>query len=132
VLFRSSASLSRPYIMGADGPAGFLGLGTSGRGLTRRRAYERLLTADYDSIYVREYADLQLRALSTLELIENLLNEAPPLTAQFPDSDLGERLRTLAKLIAVHHRLDMKRQIFFTSFGDFDLHAAQLDLVTRL
>lgn len=127
-----SASLSRPYIMGADGPAGFLGLGTSGRGLTRRRAYERLLTADYDSIYVREYADLQLRALSTLDLIENLLNEAPPLTAQFPDSDLGERLRTIAKLIAVHDRLDMKRQIFFTSIGDFDTHDDQLKRHPRL
>lgn len=123
-----AADASRSYTMGASGPASFGAFGASGRKLARGHLFEQLLHVKYSSIYSRAYADVQLRALRTFELMENIIDDGPPLVTQFPDTDLGTQLRTVAQMIAARDRLEMKRQIFFTALGGFDTHANQLAL----
>nr|MBO2514853.1 hypothetical protein [Gammaproteobacteria bacterium] len=118
-----AGDIERAYTMGSTGPATFPGLGSSSQ---RRRLFEQLLRAHYESIYARAYGEVHLRALRTIDFVKQALDQAPPLAAQFPDSELGEQLNTVARLIAVRERLDMRRQIFFTGIGGFDTHDAQL------
>ena len=122
-----SADEAIGYVMGASGPVQFYGFGDTGILLERRRAFERVIAAAYESIYERGFADVQERAIQTVDLVTNALDSAPTLTTAFPDSLLGTQLETVARLIAVRDQLQMQRQIFFVAKGGFDSHDDQND-----
>lgn len=124
-LFQASNAIPA-YSMGETGPARFTGLGDSPFGKKRRRAFERVVEADYDSIYLRSYASVQRRALETADLVSDALEAAPQLSVPFPDTGLGQQLRTITQLIATRDRLETTRQIFFAALGGFDTHDDQL------
>jgi uncharacterized protein (DUF1501 family) len=58
--------------------------------------------------------------------LNSALSGAPPLTANFPSSNLGQQLSQVARVIQVRAALGMRRQIFFVSQGGFDTHQGQL------
>jgi uncharacterized protein (DUF1501 family) len=116
------------YTMGATGPQAFQGFGTAGFQLEQRRAFERIIGANYDSIYARGFAEVQRRAVETADRVTAALAptvQSPPFTTVFPTSPLGQQLQTVARLIAVRDPLMMKRQVFFVSTGGFDSHDDQ-------
>jgi len=49
----------------------------------------------------------------------------PNLNTQFPDSELGDQLKMVARLIAVKDEFQMSRQIFFVGAEGFDTHDDQ-------
>jgi uncharacterized protein (DUF1501 family) len=115
------------YGLGPAGPVPFFGLGTSGLALQRRRAFEQVIGASYDSIYARAFADVQRRALLTTDRLTAAVAAAPPLTTAFPaNSALGQQLETVARLISIRDRLGMQRQVFFVGTAGFDMHDHQL------
>jgi uncharacterized protein (DUF1501 family) len=125
-LFQSGAD-TFAYTMGANGPIQFLGFADTGLGLEQRLAFERILEADYGSIYERAFAEVQQRAITNADLVTEAINSAPDLTTVFPASQLGNQLQTIARLIAVRDDLNMNRQIFFVATGGFDTHDDQLE-----
>jgi uncharacterized protein (DUF1501 family) len=120
-----------PYIMGASGAVAFRGFGTSGSTLARRRAFESIAGASFDTVYERGFAEVHRRAVQFSDRVNQALAAAPPLVA-LPDnpvtalSPLATQLRTVAKLIAMRSQLGMSRQIFLVSTGGFDTHDDQL------
>jgi uncharacterized protein (DUF1501 family) len=54
------------------------------------------------------------------------LEQAPVLATAFPQSQLGNQLRTVAEMIAVRDVLQMERQVFFVATGGFDTHDDQV------
>ncbi|MEQ1579033.1 MAG: DUF1501 domain-containing protein [Steroidobacteraceae bacterium] len=120
-----------PYIMGASGAVAFRGFGTSGSTLARRRAFESIAGANFDTVYERGFAEVHRRAVQFSDRVNQALTSAPPLVA-LPDnpvtalSPLATQLRTVAKLIAMRSQLGMSRQIFLVSTGGFDTHDDQL------
>jgi uncharacterized protein (DUF1501 family) len=124
-LFQSGAQ-SVAYTMGPNGPLTFDGFGAMGITLEQRLAFERIIGADYDSVYERAFADVQRRAVATADLVSAAIDSAPPLATAFPASQLGTQLQTVARLIAVRDQLAMERQIFFVATGGFDTHDNQL------
>jgi uncharacterized protein (DUF1501 family) len=50
---------------------------------------------------------------------------APDLSGLFPQTQLGNQLRTVAEMIAVRDELQMERQVFFVATGGFDSHDNQ-------
>jgi uncharacterized protein (DUF1501 family) len=114
------------YTMGATGPQPFQGFGIAGLQLEQRRAFERIIGANYDSIYARGFAEVQRRAVETADRVTTAIGQAQPLTTVFPTSPLGQQLQTVARLISVRDRLAMQRQVFFVSTGGFDSHDDQL------
>ncbi len=116
------------YVMGPGGPVPFLGFDTSGFGLEQRRAFERIIEAAYGSVYERAFAAVQRRAVSTVDVVTTALDQAPILQTTFPASQLGEQLRTVARMIAVRDQLEMQRQVFFVAIGGFDTHDDQIEL----
>ena len=114
------------YTMGRNGPIPFTGMGDAQRARQRRAVFQRILGADYDTLYERAYRDIQQRAVETVDRVSAALENAQPLSTALPSSRLGQQLSTVARLISVREQLDMQRQIFFVSTGGFDSHDDQL------
>jgi uncharacterized protein (DUF1501 family) len=118
--------------MGNNGPVPFTGFSSSGDPndlfFPQRLAFERVLNAEYDTIYERGYADVQRRAVETIDLVQGALDDPgrQRVTTVFPQSQLGNQLRTVAEMIAARDTLQMERQIFFVATGGFDTHDDQV------
>lgn len=125
-----SADETVAYVMGSDGPLPFVGLSDSKDPADlfyqQRLAFERILAARHDTVYERGFAEIQQRALASIDLVSGALAQAPVLNTAFPAGELGAQLRTIARMIAVRDTLQMERQIFFVAKGGFDSHDDQL------
>lgn len=122
-----SADETIAYVMGPGGPIQFEGFSLDPTSILfeQREAFRRIVEAQYDTVYERGFADIQQRAIQAADTVTAAINSAPPISAVFPQSPLGNQLRTVARLIAVRDQLQMKRQIFFVATGGFDSHDNQ-------
>lgn len=125
-----SAEETVAYVMGNNGPTPFTGFSGSGDPndlfYQQRQAFERILDASQDTIYERGFAEVQRRAVDTVDLVSGALEQAPTLNAVFPPSQLGNQLQTVAEMIAVRDEMQMERQVFFVAAGGFDSHDDQV------
>lgn len=121
-----SAEETIAYVMGPQGPIPFDGFGDTTPFLEQRQAFENILAATYGSVYERAFAEIQRRATASADLISNTIALPPGFTTQFPTTQLGDQLRTVARLIERRDALDMQRQIFFVATGGFDSHDDQV------
>lgn len=125
-----SADETVAYVMGNNGPTPFTGFSNSGDPndlfFQQRQAFERIIEANYGTVYERGFAEVQQRAVATVDLVSDALAMAPNLTTVFPNTQLGNQLRTVAQLIAVRDEMQMERQIFFVATGGFDSHDDQV------
>ena len=124
-----SADETIAYVMGPQGPVQFEGFSTDPESILyeQRQAFRRIVDAQYDSIYERGFADVQKRAIDAADTVSAAIDSAPILNTAFPQGQLGTQLQTVARLIAVHGDLQMKRQVFFVAAGGFDSHDDQND-----
>lgn len=128
-LFQSAES-TIAYVMGQDGPLQFEGFSDDPTSILfdQRLAFQRVLDAQYDSIYERGFANIQSRAVQAADTVSTAIANAENsgvITTVFPNSPLGRQLSTVAKLIASRAELAMQRQIFFVGIGGFDSHDDQ-------
>jgi len=122
-----SADETIAYVMGPGGPLQFTGFSsTPGEpGYEQRQAFLRILEAQHGSVYERAFAEVQNRAIATADTVAAAIDSRPLLNTVFPQSQLGEQLRTVARLIAARDDLQMQRQVFFVAAGGFDSHDNQ-------
>ena len=131
-----SAEETVPYVMGPGGPLPFLGFSQDTSDpeqaffVEQRLAFQRVLEAQYDSIYERGFADVQRRAIDAADTVSLAIEKARQdnnFLTPFPVGQLGQQLETVAYLIAARNELQMKRQVFFVATGGFDTHDNQVD-----
>ena len=124
-----SADETVAYVMGPNGPIQFEGFsGEAGEILNDQRlAFERVVNAQYESVYERGFAEVQRRAIAAADTVSAAIAGAPAINTAFPQSQLGTQLQTVAQLIGARDALDMQRQIFFVATGGFDSHDDQND-----
>lgn len=124
-----SADETVAYVMGPNGPIQFEGFSTDPDSILfqQRSTFERIVEAQYDTVYERGFADVQRRAIAAADTVSAAIASAPPMTTVFPQSQLGRQLETVAELIAVRDQLQMQRQIFFVAAGGFDSHDTQAE-----
>ncbi len=122
-----SADETVAYVMGPNGPIQFEGFSRTPGDLfnEQRLAFERVVDAQYETIYERGFAAVQRRAIDAADTVSAALENAPVLATAFPQSQLGTQLQTVARLIAVRDELQMQRQVFFVATGGFDSHDDQ-------
>jgi uncharacterized protein (DUF1501 family) len=122
-----SADETVAYVMGPNGPLQFEGFSTTPGNLLneQRLAFNRIVDAEYDTIYERAFAAVQRRAIDAADTVTTAIDNAPTLNTVFPLSQLGTQLETVARLIAVRDELQMQRQVFFVATGGFDSHDDQ-------
>ena len=122
-----SADETVAYVMGPGGPLQFEGFSTTPGDLLneQRLAFNRIVDAEYETIYERGFAAVQRRAIDAADTVTTAIDNAPTFNTVFPLSQLGTQLETVARLIAVRDELQMQRQVFFVAAGGFDSHDNQ-------
>ncbi|MDP3072026.1 MAG: DUF1501 domain-containing protein [Opitutaceae bacterium] len=98
---------------------------TTAAGL-RTRAQNDLLASANGHLFETAFAGMTSRAVSDSAMLSSILSGNPPFATTFSNSNLGQQLRTIARLINAAPQLGLKRQIFFARIGGWDLHDAQL------
>jgi uncharacterized protein (DUF1501 family) len=106
------------------------GFGTNVAEQRRRQTMNYLRTIDRESPLVRAAQDVTTRALD----IAQSLNVDPVLATVFPNTNLGNQLKQIAKLIRFNQTSPspLSRQIFFCSLGGFDTHQGQVGTQNNL
>ena len=122
-----SADETIAYVMGQTGPLPFEGFSNDPDTFQydQKLAFRRIVEAEYSSIYERGFAEIQQRAIAAADTVSEAIDTAPTLTTQFPNSQLGRQLETVARLIGNRDSLAMQRQVFFVATGGFDSHDDQ-------
>jgi uncharacterized protein (DUF1501 family) len=116
-----------PFRPGPGGTPTFrLGQGSSSQDVSRYTAFRSVLNAEYANMMEDAFADLSNKSIVEADTINAALQGTSPF-AMIPNSDLGNQLRTVAKLVQAQGPLGMTRQIFFVSTGGFDTHGPQID-----
>jgi len=95
-------------------------------------ALRALLAASYGNLFQSGYRDVFQHAISNDLLLQSVFASLPPLQTQFPQTDLGVQLQTVAQLIEARTQLSQQRQVFFVATGGFDTHGGQLPAQIQL
>jgi uncharacterized protein (DUF1501 family) len=125
----NSFQVGKNIVQFAINPGGAIvltGTGTASSGI-RTRALNDLMSAPNDNLYKSAFGGLTRAAITNSESIASFLTGPPPFTTAFPATNLGQQMRTIARLIAAAPQLNLKRQVFFARMGGFDLHNGQID-----
>jgi uncharacterized protein (DUF1501 family) len=97
------------------------GFNTTAESVARRAAFNTLRTQDLSSEVIAaasHVTDQALQANSALQVFQEV-------TVAFPNSNLGNQLKQVARLIKKKDELNINRQIFFCQIGGFDTHNNQ-------
>jgi len=115
------------YQVSPEGPVGLTAYVPAAQGPdAASNAIRSLLARSYGNLFERGYGGIFNRALDNQELLSGALAGAPPITTQFPDTDLGQQLKMIAQLVSVRETLGLRRQVFFCSGQGFDTHGGQV------
>ena len=103
-----SADETIAYVMGQTGPLAFTGFSDDPNDIAydQKRAFLRVVEAQYGSIYERAFAEIQQRAIAAADSVSAAIDSAPVLDTAFPNSQLGRQLesnRPDARLSAMKH-----------------------------
>ncbi len=116
-----------PFRPGPGGtPVLRVGQSSKSSDVSRYTAFRSVLNAEYAHLMEDAFADLSNKSIVEADTINTALAGTSTFP-MIPTSDLGEQLRTVAKMIQAQSSLGMKRQIFFVATGGFDTHGPQLD-----
>jgi uncharacterized protein (DUF1501 family) len=134
---QNSFQVGKKVVQFAVNPGGAISLSGSSTSATnaaglRTRAQSDLLSAQNSNLFETAFAGLTANAISDSALLSGLLSGEPPFATPFSNSNLGQQLRTIARLIAAAPQLGLKRQVFFARIGGWDLHDAQLNAHANL
>ena len=124
----------RPFAVRDSGIVGYPGLG-AGNDWERPRveAFEAVIDQPRRHVFAQAYADLQRRARDNTAELGRILAarfgeegmDVDPVPHDPSTEKLAAQLNMVAKMIAVHGELGMRRQVFYVRMGGFDVHDNQ-------
>ena len=88
----------------------------------RLDALQAALNTDLDNDIVNASNDVHREAIR----ISRTLNDGSEVVTAFPNTDIGNQLKQIARLIKSRTALHMNRQIFFCTLDGFDTHTQQV------
>lgn len=114
------------YPVSANGSVTLSGLSRTNPHDPETRALNRLIRADHDNLFEQVYTGVMKRAVDSDLQIRSSFETAPALATVFPNTRLGNQLKTAARMIQIRGPLAQRRQIFFCQAGGYDTHDEQL------
>jgi len=122
-----ASSEQRPFSVRSSGLVQYQGMDDGSEWQRpRKESFQRVTQLEYPHLFMDAYADLQRRAGDiTTELGAVLANQPDPSVEMPLENNLAEQLKMVARMIAVHPVLGMKRQIFYVRMDGFDVHDNQ-------
>jgi uncharacterized protein (DUF1501 family) len=103
--------------------SGFYG---SSEDSARFAALQNLLTFDTGLSLIQSASTTTSNAVQDSQTLSAALAQGMPLATVFPNTNLGNQLKQVARIIQVRSALGLSRQIFFVSIDGFDTHEGQL------
>ncbi|MEM1190115.1 MAG: DUF1501 domain-containing protein [Pseudomonadota bacterium] len=85
-----------------------------------------------DYLIRRDMGNALSKAFSTNDAYNAARGDGFTFSSEFPASELGSQLRTVAETIAIRDALGVQRQVFFVGMGGFDTHSAQAQALPLL
>ncbi len=131
------------YILNSEGPPQVEGLknfdsallGTGAESALAKQLLEdhyRSVGSARANLFERDIADVTDRAFISNEKFSMALENAVQLTTQFPRTNVGDQLKSVAETLNIKSALQVNRQVFFVSMGGFDSHNNQAKNLPRL
>jgi uncharacterized protein (DUF1501 family) len=93
---------------------------------SRKQTAQQLSSLSSGVSLVQADNEITANAYKYNAVLKEALTDSAPLQTSFPVSSIGAQLQQVANLIQVREALNVKRQIFFVSLGNFDTHGGQL------
>jgi uncharacterized protein (DUF1501 family) len=125
---------TRPATLVPNAAMGLQGMGQLPN--PRYTAFQQLLKFDNRMALVGAANQIAAAGVKDAELLNSALTGQTRITTTFPNTTLGQQLRTVARVIEARSAIALRRQVFFCSLGGFDTHqnqiAAQDSLMNQL
>jgi len=90
----------------------------------RALAQKEIVTTNSGFDFVNGANRVMNDAINLNTILRNA-NGNPPFTTPFPSTELGVRLREIARFIGLRNTVGINRQVFFCGMGGFDTHGSQ-------
>ncbi|MBD5781161.1 DUF1501 domain-containing protein [Pelagicoccus sp. NFK12] len=91
-----------------------------------RAAVDSLLTENYKNLFQKNFGRNSKRFIESSIAFNDAFDNTF-VEQGFPNTAFGNNLKTVARTIAAHNKLKMKRQTFFVRLGGWDHHTTLLD-----
>jgi uncharacterized protein (DUF1501 family) len=88
----------------------------------RNSALDSLVGQTYANLLQQTYSGIAKEAIASYDIFKEALKKVPTISTQFPNTSLGNDLAAIAKVISVRSYLGANRQIFFVTYGGWDMH----------
>jgi len=108
------------------GPVAFARI-NGGNNPNRYQAQKDLFTSPQTNLFGAAFGTLSSNAIGNSDALASALGATSTLGTTFPNTTLGNQLKSIAYLISAAGTLKLKRQVFFARIGGFDTHADQVD-----
>ncbi|WP_027468011.1 DUF1501 domain-containing protein [Deefgea rivuli] len=118
-----SGNQAAAFSMGTGASTQLLG-GSSNRwgNSTLRNDLMTLMTQGQSNELAKAYCDISKRGIATTDTLATAYVGLPDPTGFPVNNNLGDQLKSIAKMISARTALGNKRQVFMVQIGGFDLH----------
>lgn len=130
---------ARAYNVNPAGPASVNALGELAGGSRaqqdlRNALEQQLRSGSFNGSHILEndFAAQVSRGFASNTTYAEARAGGMPINTEFPETELGTQLRSVAQTISVRNALSVSRQIFFVAIGGFDTHSNQAGALPQL
>lgn len=88
----------------------------------RNQAVDNMVAETYKNALQTTFSSATKNSIAAFDLFKEALKKVPSLTTAFPASGLGDDLNAISRVMSVRNELGAKRQIFFVTYGGWDMH----------
>jgi uncharacterized protein (DUF1501 family) len=127
-LWETSDTVLTPYKVSSSGKFGFDFYQAGNTRDPLSAAISETLNEKHADLFEQSWLDVMGRSIDVQRVLTNALSGST-LATVFPETDLGNQLKMVARLISARDKLGLKRQCFFCGIGGFDTHGD--DQLTR-
>lgn len=88
----------------------------------RETAIDSLISKNYANLLQKTYSATAKESMASFEIFKDALKRMPVINTPFQNNSLSRDLQAIAKVMSVRQQLGAKRQIFFVTYGGWDMH----------
>lgn len=88
----------------------------------RETAIDSMISKTYANLLQKTYTTTAKESMASFDIFKDALQRVHSLSTPFSADSLSRDLQAIAKVISVRQHLGAKRQIFFVTYGGWDMH----------
>ncbi|MCU0324490.1 MAG: DUF1501 domain-containing protein [Spirosomaceae bacterium] len=89
----------------------------------RDNAIDSLVSKTYANLLQKTYSTATKNSTAAFDIFKQALTKVPSMSTAFGTDELSRNMQAIAKVISVREFLGTKRQIFFVTYGGWDMHS---------